>query len=354
MCCYNGDKSQYRNSEICSAMSFSSNREAEDVVDGILKHVGLKRNFIIMECPNIKNAIAVNLPGELGQIRYIIYDNDFMDDINLKSNTNWSAISILAHEVGHHLNAHTLSKAGNSHKNELEADEFSGFILAKMGATLTQAQAAINSLTNMTASSTHPGKYKRLEAIEIGYKSAQSNGSNARNNSVHDNSLSVNKKISNRIEDKTPVYSYSPLLKYANRTISGGQAKKLIEDGYVEFIQNYNDDFVLVSDNGVQGYLWRGWLKSNNKTYSSPPNRTKRKTKSSQQRTKSNIFYIGSYYTAINAAPIRLKPDYNSQVVTTFSDDGSEVKIISKYNLIWYRVRYKNKEGYLRNIWLIK
>ena len=46
--------------------------------------------------------MAISLKG----IRYIFYNREFMSEIN--SNTNyWSNMSILAHEIGHHINGHT-------------------------------------------------------------------------------------------------------------------------------------------------------------------------------------------------------------------------------------------------------
>ena len=172
ICCYNGDKAKYSNSEICKSLSFINNNEAEEVIDNILSYVGLGRNFVVMECPNIENAIAVNIPSQLGQMRYIIYDNDFMKRVNNATSSDWSAISILAHEVGHHLNGHTLSNSGNHHHNELQADEFSGFVLAKMGASLYEAQAAMRKLASIEDSDSHPGKLKRLKAIKLGYENA--------------------------------------------------------------------------------------------------------------------------------------------------------------------------------------
>ena len=60
---------------------------------------------------------------------------------------------------------------------EIEADEFSGFVLSKMGATLSQAQEAIALISSYADDtySTHPSKDKRLAAIERGYNKGKSN-----------------------------------------------------------------------------------------------------------------------------------------------------------------------------------
>ena len=66
--------------------------------------------------------------------RYIIYNSNFMKIANEISNNSWSSISILAHEIGHHLQGHTLNNNGSRPAIELEADKFSGFVLGAVTA----------------------------------------------------------------------------------------------------------------------------------------------------------------------------------------------------------------------------
>ena len=156
--------------DACSTLGFSTNEDAEIAVDRILDQVGLFRNFIIVECPNINNAVARNIEMEDGlKGRYILYDADFFKRFNDASLNDWPALSILAHEIGHHLNGHALNNLGSNHKFELEADEFSGFVLGKMKATLSEAQSAISSLRYTKATTTHPAKADRLARIEKTY-----------------------------------------------------------------------------------------------------------------------------------------------------------------------------------------
>ncbi|MDQ3535579.1 MAG: membrane-binding protein, partial [Bacteroidota bacterium] len=88
--------------------------------------------------------------------------------------TDWAAISILAHEIGHHLNGHTMMTKGGNPALELEADEFSGFVLRKMGASLVEAQKAMKLISDVIGSATHPKRSLRLTAIAKGYNSANS------------------------------------------------------------------------------------------------------------------------------------------------------------------------------------
>ncbi|MFT5252887.1 MAG: hypothetical protein ACI87N_001909, partial [Flavobacteriales bacterium] len=99
-----------------------------------------------------------------------LYDNEFFNKIEDKASNDWAGISILAHEIGHHLNGHSLNNDGSTHQYELEADEFSGFVLARMGSTLEDAQSAINTLKYEKATRTHPAKADRLVSIERGWK----------------------------------------------------------------------------------------------------------------------------------------------------------------------------------------
>ncbi|MFT5252885.1 MAG: TPR repeat protein [Flavobacteriales bacterium] len=156
--------------DACTQLGFSGDDDAEIIVDNILEKIGLFKNFTIQECPNINNAVAKNIDiGNGRKERFILYDNEFFNKIEDKASNDWAGISILAHEIGHHLNGHSLNNDGSTHQYELEADEFSGFVLARMGSSLEDAQSAINTLKYEKATRTHPAKADRLVAIERGW-----------------------------------------------------------------------------------------------------------------------------------------------------------------------------------------
>ncbi len=154
---------------ICDWVAFSTKPEVSMAIEKIVKRSGLKQNFYVMECPGTDNCFAATRNGE----RLIVYDSKFMNRLSDLTKTDWGAMSILAHEIGHHLQGHTIKPGGSEHEKELEADEFSGFVMYQMGATLKQAQAAIASLTTEYTTSTHPARSKRLKAISLGYTNAQ-------------------------------------------------------------------------------------------------------------------------------------------------------------------------------------
>ena len=139
-----------------------------DVIREITDAVGLKARFELRATREVDNAAAVVYNSQ----RYLLYNPDFLDAVNRTGHTDWAGISILAHEMGHHLNGHTLRAGGSQPADELEADEFSGFVLRKLGASLAQAQAAMASVSDDEGSATHPGRTPRLTAISQGWQRA--------------------------------------------------------------------------------------------------------------------------------------------------------------------------------------
>lgn len=154
------------------ALSFKDDVDAKEILKTLLEPVGLRPNFVLQPCDSIQNCVATI--GENGW-RYILYDRVFLKNLVSQGNNHWASMSIFAHEVLHHLDQHTHIRNATIEKRrqmELEADAWSGRILAMLGATLDEAQAAVKSL-NYTFDenfSTHPSKEQRLEAIATGYE----------------------------------------------------------------------------------------------------------------------------------------------------------------------------------------
>jgi hypothetical protein len=140
-----------------------SSREIATVKE-IFSYSGLPSNFILYEA-EIGNAIATII----NEHRYIVYDKIFFENVDKNTSSYWSSMSILAHEVGHHLSGHTLLMGENRFQSELEADKYSGFILYKMGATLEESLLAIKKLGGISDSKTHPSMVKRINAIKDGW-----------------------------------------------------------------------------------------------------------------------------------------------------------------------------------------
>ena len=172
--------------KLCVALqsnNFTTDVEAEDAVNKILSVIGASQKPVLQACSNINNAVAAVYKGQ----RYILYDRDFMNSLTAGSNKYWSNMFILAHEVGHHINGHSLDiilyandvidpkSLEERRKQELEADEFAGFVLAKLGASLSQTSKVLSNLPRISNenSSTHPSKYKRISSVKVGYKKGE-------------------------------------------------------------------------------------------------------------------------------------------------------------------------------------
>jgi hypothetical protein len=143
---------------------FTTSADGEKIVSNIMSAMGLESNFKIKEAhvPNVEAKIRHH-------DRYILYNPEFIKQVNEATRNKWASIFILAHEVGHHLEGHTLLDINSRPSIELEADEFAGFVLHKMGATLRQSQLAMYYISTSEASKTHPARADRLAAIEKGW-----------------------------------------------------------------------------------------------------------------------------------------------------------------------------------------
>ena len=140
---------------------------AQEMIAQIMHVIGLSPNF------ELKEAKVDNVEATISRRkRYILYNPDFITWINKVTHDKWGAMMLLAHEVGHHLNGHTIKKGGSTPRLELEADEFAGFVMYKLGASLKQAQEVMKHIANTKASATHPSRASRMLAIEQGWTKA--------------------------------------------------------------------------------------------------------------------------------------------------------------------------------------
>ncbi|MBY0478511.1 MAG: hypothetical protein K2Q24_12760 [Chitinophagaceae bacterium] len=148
---------------------FASVYEARDILQNMLDTLVWRENFMIREENGINNAYATILNGR----RWIIYDNTFLEKLDYITATKWASISVLAHELGHHYKNHVVDAVGSTPSKELEADFVSGFIMAKFGASVNEAKAAMSKIASDYGSSSHPPKNERLNAIGQGWNYAK-------------------------------------------------------------------------------------------------------------------------------------------------------------------------------------
>ena len=147
----------------------STNQKA---IDNILKTIGISNaNFITKSCKDIYNAIAYY--DSYNKIRYIAVDEKFVYNLNPK-NYQWTSIFVLAHEIAHHLNGHTIMYVKNNkelRQQELDCDKFAGFVIRKLGGSIENLKKAVKSIPHpKDDTGTHPINEKRLASALDGYR----------------------------------------------------------------------------------------------------------------------------------------------------------------------------------------
>ena len=141
--------------------------DVQEMLRQIINTTGLQTDF------EIREADVLNIEASIShRKRLILYNPKYITSLKNISKNKWTVVALLAHEVGHHLNGHTIRKGGSSPELELEADEFAGFILHKLGATLEQSQLVMYYIAKVKESKTHPSRKSRLLAIETGWNKA--------------------------------------------------------------------------------------------------------------------------------------------------------------------------------------
>lgn len=125
-----------------------------------------EKKFFVVTLEDIDNAVALS---PLGLLDVMAFDVDFLERVNHVCDSEWGAISIIAHEIGHHYYRHTVNR-NDPLKQELEADYLSGYVLAKLGASKHAATQAMRNFASEQDSDTHPNKYDRVRVIGNGWE----------------------------------------------------------------------------------------------------------------------------------------------------------------------------------------
>lgn len=162
-------KASSSSEKYCTERDFSlSVREMLD--DVVNTNLGNRHNFVLLRCGGINNAFASYSDEDGGATEFIGYDPKFLMG-PIKDN-KWYALFILAHEAGHHIMGFNRS---DPHANELIADGYAGWVLAKLGADVNQAQGAMNNFGSQYNSDSHPNKFIRMMAIANGWRQGREN-----------------------------------------------------------------------------------------------------------------------------------------------------------------------------------
>jgi hypothetical protein len=143
---------------------------AKVTIQDLLKPLALKAKFTLRQCSEIQNFASFKESNQ----KFIVYNQSLIDSIADPANRKWDKLAAFLHELAHHLNDDIEdTSAQNSLQDELNADEFAGTHLARLGANLSQAQHALtiilNPPCNQDADASHPCLEKRLVAVAQGW-----------------------------------------------------------------------------------------------------------------------------------------------------------------------------------------
>lgn len=154
--------------------------EVKRLINEMLERYGLQKDiYNLVPCSRIDNCQATLYDGQ----PYILYNAEFLQDekrLNFAvrdisiTEKSWKVLTILAHELGHHLNNHlTKPQPGvNPSEIELQADQTAGFIIYLMGGSLQQAQLAFQQLSE-NETYQYASRQKRLNAVANGWNNAK-------------------------------------------------------------------------------------------------------------------------------------------------------------------------------------
>ena len=148
-----------------------ASEEITKTIENICRIMGVSPNIFIVEAANVANAEALILEGK----RYIYYSPFYINQIKYNSQTDWSMIYVLSHEIGHHANYHTLDTLNldKRQSDELIADKFAGCALRHLGATLKDVEKAVNVLQK-EGDTKHPPRSARMDFTIRGWEDRKS------------------------------------------------------------------------------------------------------------------------------------------------------------------------------------
>jgi tetratricopeptide (TPR) repeat protein len=169
-CNFFGDSQNYTPAQAEGITDDKAYNWMTGIIDDIVAKVGLQARFEVKALKNYNNCSALCVKNETGETRVLQFDRDFLEQYEKITNDKWFVVGVVAHEIAHHLNGHSLDGVGSRPNKELEADEFAGFVMQKLGATLSDAQNIFSFLNETEGAPTHPIKAKRYKAIKRGWE----------------------------------------------------------------------------------------------------------------------------------------------------------------------------------------
>jgi hypothetical protein len=134
------------------------------VVEQIKMKLAIRASFDVYIAAQEDNAFATVANGR----KILVVDVGFLEKLNRIARTEWGAIQVIAHEIGHHI----AGFSANRHRSELNADYWSGQSLQRLGSAKAAATSAILTVGTEMDTPSHPNKHRRAATIERGWDDA--------------------------------------------------------------------------------------------------------------------------------------------------------------------------------------
>ena len=141
----------------------------------LIRSTGVREDrILVMEKPGFRNAAAAQCAMPDGEIKQLImWDPEFMEELDQRAGTRWASVAVLAHEIAHHANNDTGQGRLPSHKRreqELYADRWAGQKLRGFGASRQEAVAVFHQMGE--GGDSHPPSRLRVAAAGEGWDRA--------------------------------------------------------------------------------------------------------------------------------------------------------------------------------------
>lgn len=168
------------NERVKTCLKYGTEKHDGHYVEAIkeaLSEMGFSpERFKVISCYSLDNAAALLNPYEYGGFeQVIIYDWDFLDNLDDKVGHLGAGKIVLYHELAHMLLNHTIIGTESRPSLELAADKFAGKMSYKQGICYKDVIETFNYLSSSSGSSTHPARDKRKQAFKDGWMEAFDN-----------------------------------------------------------------------------------------------------------------------------------------------------------------------------------